>query len=154
MSRIAKFACASLLGTIGLASAAWTQERPPAAAKKPRPTTKETKVNDVAGPMQLKLKYVQRVLEGVAVEDFDEIAENAQTLGLLAQDENWQVYQTVEYRQHSVDFQHRADELVKAAKRKNIDGAALAYLELTMCCVNCHKHTRSIQDTREVTRSS
>ncbi len=95
--------------------------------------------------MQLKLKHAQKVLEGVALEDFDAIAQNAETLGLLAQDENWQVYQTLEYRQWSADFQRIANELAKSAKRKNIDEATLAYLQLTMCCVNCHKHTRSIE---------
>jgi hypothetical protein len=95
--------------------------------------------------MQLKLRYAQKVLEGVAIEDFDLVAKNAQMLGLLAQDENWQVYQTPEYRQHSADFQRRADELARAAKAKNLDGAAIKYLELTMCCVNCHKYTRDIQ---------
>ena len=146
MSAKLKFASALALFAAALASTAWTQEttapRPP---KKAAAQANEVKSNDVSGPMQLKLKYVQKVLEGVAVENFDQIAENAQMLGLLAQDENWQVYQTAEYRQHSADFQRRADELTKAAKRKNIDGAALAYLELTMSCVNCHKHTRSIQ---------
>jgi hypothetical protein len=30
----------------------------------------------------------------------------------------------------------------RKAKDKNIDGATLAYLRLTMNCVNCHKYVR------------
>ncbi len=63
---------------------------------------------------------------------------------LLAQDENWRVYQTLEYRQHSADFARIAGELTKAARAKNLDGATLAYLQLTMSCVSCHKYTRTI----------
>lgn len=146
MSVKSRSACAIALFAAALVSTAWTQETTPPRRPKPAATAaNEVKPNDVSGPMQLKLRYAQKVLEGLAIEDFDQVAKNAQMLGLLAQDENWQVYQTPEYRQHSADFQRRADELAKAAKGKNIDGAAIKYLELTMCCVNCHKYTRDIQ---------
>jgi hypothetical protein len=38
--------------------------------------------------------------------------------------------------------------MVKMAKDKNLDGAALAYVQLTMSCVNCHKYVREIRMTR------
>jgi hypothetical protein len=141
-----KVAYATALLTATLISAAWAQENTtPPKQKSAGGLADEIKSNDVAGLMQLKLRYVQKVLEGVALEDFDEIAKSAEMLGLLTQDEHWQVYQTVEYRQRSAEFQRVSDELAKAAKRQNIDAAALSYLQLTMSCVNCHKHTRSIQ---------
>ena len=138
--------CATASVVAALIMTPWLQETAtPATPKEARAQANEAKPNDVAGPMQLKLKYAQKVLEGVAIENFDQVAKNAQMLGLLAQDENWQVYQTVEYRQHSAEFQRISDELVKGAKQKNIDAAALSYLQLTMCCVNCHKHTRTLR---------
>jgi len=103
------------------------------------------KPNDVAALMKLKLKHSQQVLEGVAVEDFDQIAKNSQQLALLAQDANWLVYQTPEYRHHSADFRRIADNLTKAAKERNGDAAALAYVQLTMSCVNCHKYVRGVR---------
>lgn len=103
------------------------------------------KPNDVADFMRLKLGHSQNVLEGIVVEDFDMIAKNSQALGLLAQDANWRVYQTPEYRHHSADFQRVTDALTQAAKDRNIDGAALAYVQLTMSCVNCHKYTRGVR---------
>ena len=130
---------------------AWVQE-PKAPSTKPRKPAAANaaesqipKPNDVAAFMQLKLTHAQKVLEGIALENFDEIAKHSQAMGLLAQDENWRVYQTLEYREHSADFQRTAASLTKAALDKNLDGAALAYLQLTMSCVNCHKYTRGIR---------
>ena len=105
----------------------------------------QPKPNDVGALMKLKLKHSQNILEGVAVEDFDLIAKNSQQLSLLAQDVNWRVFQTPEYRHHSADFQRIADNLTKAAKDRNGDAAALAYVQLTMSCVNCHKYVRGVR---------
>lgn len=35
-----------------------------------------------------------------------------------------------------------ADEIVRQAKKDNVDGTALAFTQLTISCVNCHKHLR------------
>jgi hypothetical protein len=40
------------------------------------------------------------------------------------------------------EFQRLCDELAEKSRAKNIDGATLAYLRLTMNCVNCHKYVR------------
>ncbi len=126
---------------------AWVQQAPGKQAKpdKAAPADQGPKPDNVAAFMQLKLTHAQKVLEGIALEDFDEIAKHSQAMGLLAQDENWRVYQTPEYREHSADFQRTAAKLTKAALDKNLDGAALAYLQLTMGCVNCHKYTRGVR---------
>ena len=47
-----------------------------------------------------------------------------------------------DYVMLTTDFQRHADDLVKQAKAKNIDGATLAYVKLTMSCVQCHKFIR------------
>lgn len=106
----------------------------------------KAKPNDVASFMRLKLDHSQKILEGVALKDFALIKQNAQKLGALSLDENWQVLQTVEYRDYSKDFQHITDSLSKAANEKNLDGAALGYVQLTLNCVNCHKHVRDKAD--------
>src|ERR1700758_3417083 len=98
--------------------------------------------NNVRDFMRVKLAHSQKVLEGLATEDFDEIAANAQAMSLLSQATNWQGLQTPEYLQQSRDFRRTADALTDAAKKKNLDGAALAYVELTMKCINCHKYVR------------
>ena len=104
------------------------------------------KVNDVQDFMRVKLEHSKRVLEGLTTEDLDLVAKSAQAMSLLSQDAAWQVLQTQEYARRSQDFRHTADTLSQAAKKKNLDGAALAYVELTMKCIDCHKYVR---DQRE-----
>lgn len=101
-------------------------------------------VNQVGPFMRLKLEHSKNVLEGLALEDFDRIVKNAQAMSLLSEDSNWQVLQTPEYLQQSREFRRAADTLTEAARNKNLDGAALAYVDLTMKCVNCHKYVRTV----------
>lgn len=98
--------------------------------------------------MQLKLSYAQKLLEGIAIEDFDMIAKNARNMSLQSMEESWQVFETPEYLQHSDEFRRSADAVAKAAHEKNLDGAALAYVGLTLKCVNCHKYVRDVKMAR------
>lgn len=102
---------------------------------------------NVATIMRMKLKHTQSILEGIAVEDYDEIEKNAKEVALLSQAAAWQVLQTPEYQQHSLDFRRTADDLAKHAREKNLDAAALDYVRLTTGCVNCHKYVRSTRVT-------
>jgi hypothetical protein len=95
--------------------------------------------------MQLKLTHSQEILKGLALEDYGAIAKNAQDLSTLSRGETWNVMQTEEFLQHSAEFRRAADAMRDAAKKKNIDGAALAYMETTMKCVNCHKYVRGVR---------
>jgi hypothetical protein len=101
--------------------------------------------NQVAGFMRLKLDHSQKLLEGLVLEDFELIEKHAQQLSLLAEDSNWQVLQTPEYLQLSVEFRRTADALGRAAHEKNLDKATLAYLGMTTKCVNCHEHVREVR---------
>lgn len=101
--------------------------------------------NAVKTFMEAKLTHAQKVLEGLATEDYDMIAKHSQELSLLSQAASWQVLQTADYRQHSAEFRRTADAIRDAAKEKNLDGASLAYVELTVRCVNCHKHVRKVK---------
>jgi hypothetical protein len=98
--------------------------------------------DQVAGFMRAKLAHSQNVLEGLAIEDFDLIDKGAQQLSLASEDASWQVLQTEDYARQSADFRRSCDSLRKAAKAKNLDGAALAWMEVTMKCVQCHKYVR------------
>lgn len=104
--------------------------------------------DDVSAFMRLKLTHAQQVLEGITLEDYDMIAKHSQQMSLLSQDSNWMVYQTPQYRHFSADFRRIADALTAEARDRNLDGAALAYVQLTMSCVNCHKYTRGIKMAR------
>ena len=40
------------------------------------------------------------------------------------------------------DFQKHLEEIQKAAKKKNVEAAALGYVEMTLTCVRCHQYVR------------
>lgn len=92
--------------------------------------------------MKAKLGHAQAALEGIAMEDFDKVLVSAQKLGRLAQAAGWQARQTPEYELFTIEFRRRADVLAEAAKERNVDGATLAYTQLTFSCVSCHKYMR------------
>jgi len=110
----------------------------------PQPADKAREEN-VSKFMRAKLTHSQAVLEGLAMEDYDQIAKSAQQMALLSQATSWQVLQTPEYMQQSADFRRTANSLTEAGKKKNLDGAALAFVELTLKCVNCHKYVRGVK---------
>ena len=95
--------------------------------------------------MQLKLEYSKKVLEGLTLEDYPAISKNAKALKRLSEAAEWEVPtipNATDYVVFTTEFQRLTDEMDRKAKEKNIDGATLAYLRLTMNCVNCHKYVR------------
>ncbi len=103
------------------------------------------KPDKVAVFMRAKLAHSQNVLEGLATEDFDLIERGAQELALASLDSNWQVLQTEDYVRQSAEFRRSCGTLRDAAKAKNLDGAALAWMDVTLKCVQCHKYVRDEQ---------
>ena len=98
--------------------------------------------------MQRKLEHSQKVLEGVALNDFEKIAQNARDLIRISKLAEWRVLKTPQYELYSNEFRRDAETLAARAKEKNLDGAALAYVELTLTCVRCHKHVREVRVAR------
>lgn len=95
--------------------------------------------------MRLKLEYAQKVLEGIVLEDFELITFNAEKLKAISQSADWQHRKSAEYQRHTGDFTRQAEALVKAAERKNVDAATVAYFQLTVSCVSCHRHLRGTE---------
>lgn len=96
----------------------------------------------LAEMMLKKLKSAHLVLDGVAVGNFKMMTDGGEELIRLAKSETWQLIRSPYYERHSKDFIRSAENLVKKAKEKNADGAALAYVELTLSCVRCHQYVR------------
>ena len=92
--------------------------------------------------MRDKLELSQRVLEGVATEDYDLIIAKGTKLIAMSKEADWRVFENPDYDQQSVIFRQHVNSLVKAAKDKNLDAATLAYVRVTMSCVDCHKLVR------------
>jgi len=124
---------AAMLAVATVTGSAWFAAT---AADGPHPTDK------VAVFMRAKLSHSQNVLEGLTTEDFDLIEKGAQELALASLDSNWQVLQTEDYVRQSAEFRRACGTLRDAAKEGNLDAATLAWMEVTLKCVQCHKYVR------------
>jgi hypothetical protein len=92
--------------------------------------------------MREKLGHSQKVLEALVLEDFFTLEQRSKKLSAMTQEATWQAFQNPDYAQHSATFRRHANSLTKAAHDKDLDGATLAYVRLTMSCVDCHKLVR------------
>ncbi|HUY92256.1 MAG TPA: hypothetical protein VMV10_26180 [Pirellulales bacterium] len=112
-----------------------------------RAEEKPSKEQSVSFWMQKKLEYSQKILAGLAEADYDSIAANAKAMNQLSHIEEFVRGRDEQYRHHLKTFDHVTHELARQAQEENIDGAALAYMELTLNCVNCHKHLRDRKES-------
>jgi hypothetical protein len=97
--------------------------------------------------MRQKVAYSQQVLVGITLEDYGLIANNAQKLVELSNKTNWYSRQVPEYELFLNEFRRKAQELMEAGQKKNLDAASLAYVQMTLSCVSCHKFIRKSSDT-------
>lgn len=103
---------------------------------------KDVKQQISAALMRTKLDHSKNILGGLATEDFDAIDKGAKAMKALTALEHWVRADTPQYRAQLNVFWFANDALIQATEDKNLDGAALAYTQLTLSCVNCHKHIR------------
>lgn len=108
------------------------------AQEKPKPAEQPKKPS----VMQRKLAHAQKLLEGLALNDYPKIESNADELLQCSKEASWMVLKTPKYEVYSNDFQRTMQSLKAAAKKKNVDAAALAYVDMTLTCVRCHQYVR------------
>jgi cytochrome c556 len=93
--------------------------------------------------MKKKLEYSKNILEGITTEDFDAVRQSATAMRRMSELEGFaRRRDTKAYRTQLSVFEFSNDELIRFAQEKNIDGASLAFAQLTLSCVNCHKQLR------------
>ena len=95
--------------------------------------------------MQLKLERSKTILEGLALEDFDKIGQNARKLRLLSLESGWNVIQTEEFMVQSRDFRRNSQLIADAADEKDLGRATMGYVALTVRCVECHSYMRKLR---------
>ena len=95
--------------------------------------------------MEQKLGAAQKILEGLAQNNLPMIKENAEKLNDLSKQAAWKLIETPRYEQYSDEFQRLTLKMANQAREKNLDGAALSYVDMTLLCVKCHQHTREVK---------
>ena len=92
--------------------------------------------------MDRKLAVTQEVMEGIARNDFKKISQQSQKLHLLSREAGWRVLATPTYLRLSEDFRATATQLEKAADKENLDAVGLAFVKLSISCIECHRYAR------------
>ena len=107
------------------------------------PSLSQEKKKEPDALMTAKLKHAQDVLEGLLLNDpakVEEAGEELLRISKAAQVRRPKA--TLEYDHHAHTFQKGAETVIEKAKARNMDGATLAYLDVTCTCVRCHQYTR------------
>jgi hypothetical protein len=135
-----KMTCALVIAalTLGAATLSGHGQGP----KKDEPKPDEKKVKEL---MRKKLEYSQKVLEGLALNDLDKVAKNAEELKRVRKEAAWRVIPTAEYELWGDEFNRSLDGMIKAAKDKNLEKAKLDFLGMTMSCFHCHTYVRDMK---------
>ena len=92
--------------------------------------------------MQRKLDHAHSLLEALITEDFETLEDSAGALRVLSEEAGWFVITTPEYTERSTTFRRAVAEIEQSAKEKNLDRAALGYVDMTLQCVRCHQFLR------------
>lgn len=92
--------------------------------------------------MEAKLGYSQKILASLSKGDLGSVSKNAENMNFMGYLEKWAKAETPAYKQQMSLFQFANEELVRQAKAKNLEGATLAFNQLTVSCVQCHKLIR------------
>ncbi len=130
-----------LLTLIVLASVAW----PTGTSSLGGDQDKGTQKKEASAWMKSKIQLSQDLLLGLTEADFDKISRNAKGLNLINFLEGWVRADRADYRQQVQLFAAANQELIRQAEAKNLYGATLAYNQLTVSCVQCHRIVRDVQ---------
>ncbi|MGD9855123.1 MAG: hypothetical protein AB7U20_09260 [Planctomycetaceae bacterium] len=98
---------------------------------------------DVREFMHRKLDASQQVLKGLTTEDFDLVKTGTAVMIEMSKEALWRQTASAAYVQDTADFVGAAEFIIQRAENEDLHGAALGYAQLTLSCVNCHKHVRS-----------
>jgi hypothetical protein len=92
--------------------------------------------------MDQKLRLSKEILTGLANADFELIGKNAEVIRGLNRVEKFVRRGPEGYRDQLKLFNMANNALVRASEEENLEGVTLAFNQLTISCVNCHKHLR------------
>jgi hypothetical protein len=107
--------------------------------------TQEKKPDDqakISRLMKKKLEFSQNVLAGLTEGDFDKISHSAEMLNVVSYLGKGTHADLEDYQRQLTYFDMANQELIRNARKKNIDGATLWYNLLTTSCVQCHTIVR------------
>jgi hypothetical protein len=90
--------------------------------------------------MQTKLEHAQRILGDVVTSNWVALQGDAAALQRATRDPAWAVLTEPEYVRHTTTFVRATEDLIDAAQRRDLEATPLAYVSLTLSCVQCHRY--------------
>jgi hypothetical protein len=96
--------------------------------------------------MAKKLDYSKSILESLTKGDFEKLEQDAAQMRTLGKMEALVRRNNPNYRSQLQAFDLANNELVRQAKRKNAEGATMAFNQMTTSCVACHVLLRENKD--------
>jgi hypothetical protein len=100
--------------------------------------------------MRDKLVQMNRILEGITLNDFEEVKDGAKTLGMISKAASWHIADpTPRYERLSKNFQEQAADLERHANERNTDAATLDLVRMNVTCTQCHQHMRESSASRK-----
>ena len=100
-------------------------------------TAQTVRLNQV---MRTKLQHSQRILEAVVTSNWPLLDSESKALAQVTRDPAWSVLQFPEYVRHSGAFVRATDDLIEAARLRDLEGASLGFVALSTSCVSCHRY--------------
>jgi hypothetical protein len=117
------------------------KDPPPAAQSQPKEGRTDIPLREF---MRAKLQSSNKILEGLVTDDPALVQKGAEELNALSNAERWRVSNDAMYRQFSGEFRRITQQLIDAGEKKNMDQAALKWVDATMSCIECHRFVRGI----------
>ena len=102
----------------------------------------ETDQTDRQKFMHGKLDMVHRVIDGIAMEDFDLVKKGALELAALSESATFKSENDPFYRHYSAYFERAVRDLIAAAESESVERTTFAYVHVTFSCTACHQHVR------------
>jgi len=90
--------------------------------------------------MREKLEQSQLILAAVVTSDWGALERHSRELERLTSEPAWAVLRTPEYVRQSAAFLRATQDLIEAARAHDLEAAPLAYVSLTLSCVQCHRY--------------
>jgi hypothetical protein len=90
--------------------------------------------------MRTKLDHSQRILEAVVTSNWQLLDRESRDMALVVRDPAWSYLAMPEYVRHSEAFLRATDDLIEAARLRDLEGASLGFMSLTTSCVSCHRY--------------
>jgi hypothetical protein len=103
----------------------------------PSPSAQTARTKQV---MRTKLDHSKTILEAVVTSNWQLLDRESRELALVVRDPAWSSLKMPEYVRRSEAFLRATDDLIEAAKSRDLESASLGFMSLTTSCVGCHRY--------------